>query len=107
MPPQAVVAADDDLAHLQRLDREFQRGKHVHVRGMDDVRHVAMDKDLARIEPRHDVGRNTAVRTSDPEEFRGLQGRETVKYCRFLRLSFGRPVAVAGQDITQHLSPLA
>ena len=51
----AVVAADDHVLDLKSLDRELQHREAIHVGVADEIRDIAMDKDLARREIDYDV----------------------------------------------------
>jgi len=46
MPP-AVMAADNDIADVESIDREFGHRREVPVVGCDDVADIAVGKDLA------------------------------------------------------------
>jgi hypothetical protein len=70
--PAAVVAAHDDVLDLQDLDRVLHNRQHVEV-GMDDeVRDVAVDEELARLDAGDFLRRDAAVGTADPQELRLL-----------------------------------
>ena len=90
-PAASVMPADDDVFDLQRLDRELEHGHAVEVRGINQVRDVAVDEDLAGLEARDHVGGDAAVRTADPKKLRRLQRDETPEIVRVGRNPLLRP----------------
>ena len=62
----AVMAADDDMAHLEHLDGELQHRQTIHIRRLDKIGDVAMDEHLAGIKTGDDVRRHPAIGAADP-----------------------------------------
>jgi hypothetical protein len=65
----------------------------------DDVRHVAMDEQLARVEVDDLVGRHAAVRAADPQVARRLLREETPEEVRLAGDHVGGPFAVAVEEV--------
>ena len=63
----------------------------------DEVGDVAMNENLAGIEPEDLVGRYAAVRAADPQVSRRLLARETREEFRIQRPPLGRPGAVVSE----------
>ncbi len=61
-----VVAANDDVLDAQRVDCEVDDGDCIEVRVNDEIRDVTVNKNLARGKAHDLIGRDAAVRTSDP-----------------------------------------
>ncbi len=80
----AVVAADDDVFHLQHVDRELDHRQAVNVAVYHQVGHVAVDEQLARHQADDVVGRNAAVGAADPEKLRRLLFGQLVEEFRIV-----------------------
>ena len=91
----AVVAADDDVAHAQQVDRELQHRQAVQVGVHDEVGDVAVHEHFARREAGDLVGRHPAVRAADPEELGRLLVREAAEEFRVGGPHVLRPGTVA------------
>ena len=72
----AIMAADDDVTHLEDVDRELHDGKAVEIRVDNDVRDVSMDEQFTGEEADDLVGRDAAVRATDPEVTWALLARQ-------------------------------
>jgi hypothetical protein len=71
-PATAIMSTDDDVLDLQCLDSELQNRHAVEVCRIDDVRHVSMHEDFARLQASNNVGGYSTIGTSDPQEVRSL-----------------------------------
>lgn len=80
--PAEVVAADDDVLHLESVNGELEHAEYVRIVPPDEVSDVPVDEDLARFDPRNVLGGNTAVRASDPQKLRLLSFGERAKEAR-------------------------
>ncbi len=70
-----VVAADDDMLHLEDLHRILDHTEHVEIGVDHHVGHVPMHEQLAWLDTCDHLGRDPAVGTADPEEFGFLPSR--------------------------------
>ncbi|MNT30708.1 hypothetical protein D3C72_1665160 [compost metagenome] len=73
--PTSIVTADDDVLHLQDIDGKLHGREAVEVRMLDHVGNIAVHEDLAGRQVNDGVGRDAAVRASDPEVLRRLLAR--------------------------------
>ena len=96
-----VVTRDDHVADLQHVNRKLKHRQAVQIRVDNDVRNVAVDEELARIESDDLVGRNAAVRAPDPEILRRLLGGQTPEEIGPTRRDFGRPAAIVLEQVRQ------
>jgi hypothetical protein len=97
----AVVAADDDVPHLQHVDGVLQDGQAVEVGVHHDVGDVAMHEHLPG-QPAHDlVRRHAAVGAADPEEFRGLLVDECLEEMGIPGRHAGRPARIVREQLGQ------
>ena len=87
----AVVSADDDVSHLQEIDRELHDRQTIQVGVDDDVGHVAMDEQFAGRETDDFVRRDAAVGATDPEILRRLLAGKFEKEIRLLPSDTFRP----------------
>jgi TRAP-type C4-dicarboxylate transport system substrate-binding protein len=71
-PAAAVVAADDDVAHLEDVDGELHHRQAVEVGVDHDVGHVPVHEQLAGQQVDDLVGGHAAVRAADPQVARRL-----------------------------------
>src|SRR5689334_1193168 len=98
----AVVAADDHVRHLEHVDRVLHDRQTIEV-GMDDeVGHVAVDEDFARVEARNLVGGNAAVGATDPQVARRLLRHESFEITGVSVYGFAGPgpiVCEQGREI--------
>ncbi|MNH26129.1 hypothetical protein D3C79_861620 [compost metagenome] len=69
-----VVAADDDVLHLEHLHRVLQHGEAVEIGVHHQIGDVAVDEDIPRQQPHQLVGGNPAVGAADPEVLGRLLG---------------------------------
>ena len=93
----AVVAADNDVFHLQHLDGILDNGEAVEVGMNYDVGNVAMHKNFARREVNDFVGGHPAVGAADPEIFRLLLGGELLEESGFLAFDAFCPFPIVFQ----------
>ncbi len=63
----AIMPADDDVFHLEDLDRILDDRKTVQIRMYHHIRDVAVHKYFARLKTGYLIGGNPTVRTPDPE----------------------------------------
>jgi len=96
-----VVTRDDHVADPQHVNRKLKHRQAVQIRVDNDVRNVAVDEELARIESDDLVGRNAAVRAPDPEILRRLLGGQTLEEIGPTRRDFGRPAAIVLEQVRQ------
>ncbi|ODA96578.1 hypothetical protein BFX40_29525 [Mesorhizobium sp. SEMIA 3007] len=75
----AVMPANNDVPHAELIYSIFDDGEHIQIGGMDEVGDVAMHKNLARFQPGNDISWYATIRAADPEVFRILQTRKTLK----------------------------
>src|ERR1700754_3696748 len=68
----SVMAANDDVAHLQQIDCELHDGQTVQIGVHDDIGHVAMHEQLSWLEPDDLIRRHPAVGATDPQIARRL-----------------------------------
>ena len=97
----AVVAAHDDVLHVEHVHRELDHRQAVQIGVDDDVRHVAVDEQLARREADDLVGRDAAVGAADPQVLRRLLLREALKEIRVAARHLRRPGAVVVEEMLQ------
>ena len=90
----SVVAADDDVVHLQHRDRVLENAEAVEVGGDDLVGDVAVDEDLAGLRVDDRLCRHAAVGASDPEELGVLFLGEIVEILGIVAEDFLRPSLV-------------
>ena len=73
----AVMATDDDMPHLQHLDRILQDGETVEIGRHNDIRDIAMHEHLAGRQVHDLVGGDAAVGTADPQMLGRLLMRQS------------------------------
>lgn len=66
------MAADDDMPHLEMLDRVRDDGLRVQVAGREDVGDVAVDEDVAGLHAEDGGFGDAGVGAADPEDLRLL-----------------------------------
>src|SRR6185369_8808464 len=93
------MADDDDVMHLEDVDRELDDREAVEVGVNDDVGDVAMNEELTRREVDELVGGNAAVGAADPEVLRRLLLQEAGEEPRPCRLHVRRPATVAVEQL--------
>ena len=71
-----VMAADDDVLHLQMADRILDGRRDIEIHADDQIGHVAMDEHLARLQPHQLLDGHTTVRTADVQVGRILRTRQ-------------------------------
>ncbi len=92
------VADDDDVAHLQRIDRVLDHRQRVQVGVGDDVGHVAMHEHVARQQADELVGRHAAVGTADPQVLRRLLREQAREEARIALFHARGPTDVLGEE---------
>src|SRR3954471_7037829 len=95
------MAGDDNVLHLQEVDRELHHRKAVEVGMHDHIRDIAMDEDFAWWHADDLVRRHTAIGAADPEILRRLLPREVAEEVRILFADTRGPGAVALKEIGQ------
>lgn len=95
----AVVAADDDVLHLEDIDRILQDGQHIEIRFRDDVGDVAMHENLSRRQTGDLVGGHATVRAADPEILGALLVRQAGKELRIGTDHGFRPFTVRVEEV--------
>jgi hypothetical protein len=103
----AVMAAYDDVLHLQYLNRVLQNAHQVHI-GVDDlIGYIAVNEDLSRQQAGYLVRGNPAVGAPDPKVFRVLP-RKFFEKTRGLFLDLPGPFPVVFKQDTDifHRLPL-
>ena len=108
----AIVAAHDDMAHMQPVDRVLQRGEAVEVGHLQLVADAAMVVDLARHEADAFVARHAAVGAADPQHARRMMRGHALEEVRIVAVDAGLPGAVVGHDacediVVSHVCPSA
>ena len=89
-----IVAADNDMLHLQHLHGILNNGEAVGIVVDDNVGNIAVEKELSRREVEDLTGRNPAIRATDPKVFRGLSFRELLEEAGLLSGDPGGPFPV-------------
>lgn len=105
----AIVTSDNHMLHLEYLDGELDDGKTVHIRVDDAIRNVSMDKYLAGHQTSDLIGRDTRVRTANPQELGSLLLCKLLEEARLLLFNLFGPLPIANQeglDITGSLFEL-
>jgi hypothetical protein len=97
------MAADDDVADLQYVDRELNRRQAIEIGVDHEVGDVAVHEHVAGQEADDLVRRHAAVRAADPEILRRLPLRQPREKLRILPGHLVGPRAVVGQKVTEHL----
>ena len=97
-----VMSDHQDVLHLEHVHGELKHREVVGVLGWRQVRDVAMDKQLARVEVDDLVGGHAAVRAADPQVFGRLLALEALEEARIGGGLAGRPVAVLGLEGVEH-----
>ena len=96
-----VVAHHDDVLDLQMLHRELDGRQRVQVAVHHHIGHVAVNENLARVQPGDFIGRHAAVGAAYPHVARALllgQAREKAGLAGF---SGRRPTRVVVQQFVQ------
>jgi hypothetical protein len=75
----AVMSANNDVLHLEHIDRKLHHGKGVEVRMHDHIGHVTMNKNLAWSQTDKFLRRHPAVGTPYPEVLGSLLDSELLK----------------------------
>ena len=99
----AVMAADDDVLHPEHGHRVLDDGEAVEIGVDDEVRHVAVDEELAGQEIDDLVGRHAAVRAADPQIFRRLLLGELPEELRVAGADRPCPFAVLREEMLEHV----
>jgi hypothetical protein len=73
------MATDDDMPHLEDLYPVVQDALHVQVRVNDEIRDIAMNKDLAWFCSGDFLSWHPGIGTTDPKELRSLVLRKIRK----------------------------
>ena len=97
----AVMADHHDVLDLEVVDRELDHRQSVEVGVHHHIGHVAVHKDLARIQSGDLVGRYPAVGTANPQVLGRLLLRQQAEKTRALPLHAGRPDAVVVEQVLQ------
>lgn len=74
-----IVAAHDNVFYLKYRDGILNYAQTIEIRMHDNIRNIAVDKDLAWRNAHDLISRHATVRTSDPEELGRLLFRQTRK----------------------------
>src|SRR6056297_775893 len=69
---------------------------------MNNICHVAVNKDFAGVEARHDIRRNPAIGAADPEKLRRLLCGQSREIGWIFGIALLRPSAIAVDEIIQH-----
>jgi hypothetical protein len=91
----SVMAANNDVAHLEDVHRELHHRQTVEVRMDHQVGDVAMNEQLSWQQPDDLICGHPAVRTPNPEILRGLLLRQVGEETRILLQDLPRPGFVA------------
>ncbi len=100
-PAATVMAADDDVTHLEHVDRELHDRETIEIGVHDDVRHVAMDEEFARREVDDLVRRHPAIGAADPEILRRLLAGKFKEEIGLLRSNALGPGAVVFEEVPE------
>ncbi len=96
-----IVAADDDMPHLQFADCVFQYRDQVEIAGVDQIGDVAVDEHLARLRSRDQIGGYAAVRAADPKGVGRLARFVPGEAGGIFRYSCRRPGLVARKEFAE------
>lgn len=89
-PAATIMSADNDVAHLQDIDRELHHRQAIQVRVHNQVGDIPLNKQFAGRETDNLVRRDPAVRATNPEIFRRLLlGKLKEKFRLYLPNSLG------------------
>src|SRR5688572_2369128 len=97
----AVVADDEDVLHLEDIDRELDDGKAIQVGVHDNVCDVAVDEDFTGFEGRNLIGGDSGIRAANPKVFRGLNTGEIAKKVGVFCLDAFSPGAIFRQQMIE------
>ncbi len=89
------------MLHAQHIDGVLQHGESVQVGGVNDVRHVAMNENLAGEQAGDFVGGNAAIRTADPQIARRLLGGQASEESGIRALHLGGPLFVVVEQVLE------
>lgn len=92
------MAANDDVFDLEVLHSVLDDGEGVEIRGDDDVGDVPVDENVARVEAQDGCFRAARVRTSNPQDLRGLAFAEAFEKCWIFLGDGATPFGVGVED---------
>jgi hypothetical protein len=69
-PPAPIVTANDHMLDFEDIHRILENREAIHVRMDNQVRHITVNKQLSGKQADDLIRRDSAVRTTDPKEFR-------------------------------------
>ena len=95
----AIMPAYDDVFHAEHFNRILNNRETVEVRRHHNICDVAVDEDTARGQVDDFVGRNPAIRATDPEELRRLLFRQRAEELGIDLLDTLRPKAAARKQV--------
>ena len=95
------MADDDDVLHLQHVDRELDYRQAVEIGVGNDIGDIAVDEQLARQKADDVVGRHAAVRAADPKEFWRLLACQLAEKFRILAANALGPGTVAVEEVLE------
>ena len=99
----AIVAANDDVTHLQDIDGKLNHGKTIQVGVKNQIGDIAMDKQFPWEQVNNFIRRHPAVGTTNPKILRRLLTRKLGKKIGILLSNAGRPSLIPGKKMTQGL----
>ena len=98
----AIVAANNDVGDFENLDCIFEDGQKIEVAWVHQIGDIAMHEHLSRFQTRNRIGRNSAVRTADPQILRPLEIGQPFKIMRIVVPALLRPPAIIFEQVIEH-----
>ena len=97
----AVMADNEDVLHLEQIDRQLDDRKAIQIRVDDHVGEVAVHEHFAGQNANDFVGGDATIGAADPEEFRVLLTRKLPKKLRISLLDRVGPSFVLFEELFQ------
>src|SRR5262245_24834975 len=94
-----VMPANDNVAHLQNVNRVLNHRKAIRISRRNDIRYVAMNEQFARQKTHNFIRGYPAVRATDPEILRLLLAREPLEESRVARCHLRNPAPIVFEKI--------
>ena len=96
--PTARMPTHDNMLNLEMRDRVRDDRLAVQIRGRDDIRNVAVHKDVTGLQAQDRSFGDAAVRAADPEDLGGLALGEGGEEVGVFGVGFLRPLLVLAQQ---------
>lgn len=94
----AVVPTQDDVLHLQNIDRELHHRQGIQVRVHEDIGNVAMHEQFSGHQVHDFIRGHSAVRAANPKVLRALLSGELLKEFRIAPANVFSPAAIAREQ---------